>query len=100
MLGAAVDLQRRRLLFGRADQHAIADSDHRPLAGVAVLGTFVKRRTRRRPDILPLMAKTTGALAHTKTAGFAEIVLPWIAGSSASEIVEGFVARPAFSERL
>ena len=101
MLVARVDLQRRRLLPLRADQDAIADGDNGVLVGIAALGTFVAWRTRW-ADILPLMAKTAGALSHAKTAGFAKIVLPWRAGISACRRAwyERLVVRSAFRQRL
>src|SRR3977135_1229030 len=85
MFVARVDLQRRRLLLRRADQYAIADSNNRPVVGIAAIGAFVTWRTCR-ADILPLMAEPAGALSHAKTAGLAKIILPWIAGISGSRL--------------
>src|ERR1035437_7035980 len=98
MFVAAVDLQRRRLLFQRADHDAVADGDHRLLLGVTAIGTVVLRRTRRRANILALMAEAAGALSHAETSSFAEIILPWIAGIAANLLVDRFVARSAVSK--
>ena len=73
-----VDLQRRCLLFRRADHDAVAGGDDRLLLGVAVLAAVVVRRARRGAYVLPLVAKTAGALPDLKAARFAEIVLPGI----------------------
>src|ERR1700722_9302921 len=83
MFVAGIDLQRRRLLFQRADQHAVADRDDALLIGLAF---GVVKRTRRGPDILTLMAEAAGALSDAKTAGFAKIVLPGIAGVAAGQL--------------
>src|SRR5882757_9576956 len=86
MFVARVDLQRRCLLLRRADQYAIADGNNRlVVVGIAAVGALVTRRTCR-AHVLPLMAETAGALSHAKTAGFAKIILPWIAGISASRL--------------
>src|ERR1700722_17465798 len=97
-----VDLQGCRLLFQRADQHAVAHGDDGLLVGIAAIGAFAMRRTWRRTDILSLMPKTAGALSDTKTAGFAKIILPWIAGVSANRLIGGqrLVARPAARKGL
>src|ERR1700738_3252204 len=78
VFGAAVDLQRRRLLCWGADQQAVAPRDERLLLGVAGLSAVARRGTGSRADILSLVAKTAGALSDAETAGFAEIILPGI----------------------
>src|ERR1700687_871188 len=98
MFGARVDLQRRRLLFQRADHDAVADSNDRPLPGITAVGTIVTGRARRRANILALMAKSAWALSDAKTSGFAKTILPRIAGLAASQLIERSVARPAVSE--
>src|SRR5260370_40440152 len=71
------------------------------LLRIAVLGSaFALGRTRRRADILALMAKAAGALSDIKTAGFAEIVSPGIAGGAADYLVQRFVTRSAIPEFL
>ena len=55
---------------------------------LAAIGAFIARRTRCGADILPLVPKTTGALSHPKTAGFAKIILPRITCFSASRPVQ------------
>src|SRR6195256_2165987 len=85
MFVARVDLQRRCLLLRRADQYAIADGNNRLVVGIAAVGALVTRRTCR-AHVLPLMAETAGALSHAKTAGFAKIILPGIAGFAASRL--------------
>ena len=47
VFGAGVDLQRRCLLFRRADHDAVAGRDDRLLLGVAILAAVVVRRARR-----------------------------------------------------
>src|SRR3981081_2819673 len=100
MFVAGIDLQRRGLLLQRADHDAIADGNDRLLVGFAAIAAVVARRTWRRADILSLMAKSAGALSHLKTAGFAKVILPWMAGISAGRLVQHqqFVVRSAVSE--
>src|SRR6266851_4703836 len=100
MFVAGVDLQRRRLRFRRADHDTVADGSDRLPVGLAAIGAFVMWRTRRGPDILPLMPKTAGALSHPKTARFAKVILPGIAGISANRLVQHqrLVVRSAASE--
>ena len=92
MFGAAVDLQRRRLLFRRADHDAVADGDDRLLPGIAAIVAFAGRRAFPGADILALMAKAAGALSDAETAGLAKIILPGIAGIAAGRL-GGFLAR-------
>jgi hypothetical protein len=92
MLVLGIDLQRCRLLAQRADHDAIADRDDRPLFGIAAVGSFVNSRTRRRTNILALMAKSAGALSDAKTSSFAERIPPWIAGIATNRLVDRPVA--------
>src|SRR5260370_16945863 len=85
MFVARVDLQRRRLLLRRADQYAIADGNNRLVVGIAAVGALVTPRTCR-AHILPLMSETARTPSHAQTAGLAKIILPWIAGISASRL--------------
>src|SRR5436305_3609946 len=77
VLRAGVDLQRHPLLLWCADQDARADGDDRLLPRIAAFGAFGARRTYR-ADVLPLMAKAIGALAHAEIAGLAKAIPPWI----------------------
>src|SRR6266852_4968583 len=88
VFAAGVDLQRCPLLLQRTDHYAVPDSDHRPLFGIAAVGTFVNSRTRRRTNILALMAKSARALSDAKTSSLAEGILPWIAGIAANRLVD------------
>ena len=81
MLVGGVDLQRRRLLFQRADQDAVADGDDPLLLRIARLWRAVGRRRAGRPDGCPRPGVRSRS-AHCPTLklrGLAEIVPPQIA---------------------
>src|SRR4051794_34697456 len=98
VFGAGVDLKRGRLLLRRSDNYPVADGDHRLQLGVAAFGAC-GLGTRPGADILSLMAQTVGALTDAETAGFAKIILPWIASVSAGQVVERLVGKPAIPKR-
>src|SRR5689334_6948275 len=86
VLGARVDLQRRRLLLGRADDDGVAHGDDRlPLVVTNLRALFGLAGTW--PDVLALMAETAGALADIETAGFTEIVAPGIDAGHQARLV-------------
>src|SRR5262249_51103479 len=86
VLGAGVDLQRRRLLLGGADDDGVAHGDDSlPLVVTSLRALLGLAGTR--PDILALMAKTAGALADVKTARFTEIVAPGIDAGHQARLV-------------
>src|SRR5215470_13549670 len=77
VLGAGVDLQRRRLLLGRADDDRVADGDD-GLAFVVATIQALFGGAGAWPDVLPLMAEAADALADIEAAVLTEIVAPGI----------------------
>src|SRR6516165_997044 len=78
VLVAGVDLQRRRLLFRRTDDDAVAHREDRLLPGIAGVDAFADERAGAGANIFALVAIAAGALANAEATSLAEIVPPRI----------------------